>query len=62
MLLEKTASPVVVAPPFIVSPVLVAPPPIVLEASEYKPPVNPIRVEVALATVAPKVVGVNGKI
>ena len=59
--LAKYAWPVVVAPPFIVRPLACVPPPIVDDASEYKPSVKPMRLEVALLVVPNVSVGVNGK-
>jgi hypothetical protein len=57
----KYALPVVVAPPLTVSPPACVPSPMVEDASAYRPWVKPMRVEVELATVEPKVVAVNGK-
>jgi hypothetical protein len=54
------AFPVVVAPPEIVRPLVCVPPPMVEEASEARPEVNLMSVEVAFAAVVPKVEGVNG--
>jgi hypothetical protein len=53
--------PVVVAPPKMVRPEIAVPPPMVLDAVAYIPLLNPMRVEVALDAVVPKVDGVNGK-